>query len=52
MEYSGAGGTLIHEKNQKQEISWHCPFKPSSKEGVQYNAHLQNPKYRKSTGET
>ncbi len=28
MEYSGAGGKLIHEKNQKQKISWHCPFKP------------------------
>ncbi len=27
MEYSGAGGNLIHEKNQKQKISWHCPFK-------------------------
>ncbi len=26
-EYSGAGGKLIHEKNQKQKISWHCPFK-------------------------
>jgi hypothetical protein len=26
--YSGAGGKLIHEKNQKQKISWHCPFKP------------------------
>ncbi len=26
MEYSGAGGKLIHEKNQKQKISWHCPF--------------------------
>ncbi len=25
-EYSGAGGKLIHEKNQKQKISWHCPF--------------------------
>ncbi len=24
---SGAGGKLIHEKNQKQKISWHCPFK-------------------------
>jgi hypothetical protein len=21
-EYSGAGGKLIHEKNQKQKISW------------------------------
>ncbi len=27
MRYSGAGGKLIHEKNQKQKISWHCPFK-------------------------
>ncbi len=26
MGYSGAGGKLIHEKNQKQKISWHCPF--------------------------
>ncbi len=26
MEYSGAGGKLIHEKNPKQKISWHCPF--------------------------
>ncbi len=23
MEYSGAGGKLIHEKNQKQKILWH-----------------------------
>ncbi len=27
MEYSRAGGKLIHEKNQNQKISWHCPFK-------------------------
>ncbi len=26
MGYSGAGGKLIHEKNQKQTISRHCPF--------------------------
>ncbi len=25
--YSGAGGKLIDEKNQKRKISWHCPFK-------------------------
>ena len=25
--YSGAWGKLIHEKNHKQKISWHCPFK-------------------------
>ncbi len=27
MEYSGVGGKLIHENNQKQKISWHYPFK-------------------------
>ncbi len=27
MVYSGAWGKLIHEKNQRQKISWHCPFK-------------------------
>ncbi len=27
MLYSGALGKLIHEKNQKSKISWHCPFK-------------------------
>ncbi len=26
MDYSGAGGKLIHQKNRKQKISWHCPF--------------------------
>ncbi len=26
MWYSGAGGKLIDEKNQKRKISWHCPF--------------------------
>ncbi len=25
MVYSG-WGKLIHEKNQKSKISWHCPF--------------------------
>ncbi len=30
MEYSGAGKKLIHEKNQKQKISWHCPFTASN----------------------
>ncbi len=24
--YSDAWGKLIHEKNQKSKISWHCPF--------------------------
>ncbi len=27
MGYSGAGGKLIHEKNEKQKFLWHCPFK-------------------------
>ncbi len=27
MVYSRAWGNLIHEKNQKSKISWHCPFK-------------------------
>jgi hypothetical protein len=29
MEYSGVGGKVINEKNQKQKISWHCPFNPN-----------------------
>jgi hypothetical protein len=36
MEYSGAGGKLIHEKNQKQKISWHCPFKDVTKLDQEY----------------
>ncbi len=37
MEYSGAGGKLIHEKNQKQKISGHCPFKTNTKKrGIFY----------------
>jgi hypothetical protein len=27
MVYSEDWGKLIHEKNQKSKISWHCPFK-------------------------
>jgi hypothetical protein len=27
MVYLGAWGKLIHEKEQKSKISWHCPFK-------------------------
>jgi hypothetical protein len=27
MGYSEAWGKLIHEKNLKSKISWHCPFK-------------------------
>jgi hypothetical protein len=32
MDYSGTGGKLIQEKNQKQKISWHCPFKLTVKQ--------------------
>ncbi len=28
MEFAGSGGEMVHEKNQKQKISWHCPFNP------------------------
>jgi hypothetical protein len=28
--YSGAWGKLIHEKNLKLKIWWHCPFKLSA----------------------
>jgi hypothetical protein len=31
MVYSGAWGKLIHEKNQKSKISWHCPFKENKR---------------------
>ncbi len=34
MGHSGAGGKLIHKKNPKQKISWHCPF------NVQYVAWI------------
>ncbi len=33
MGYSGAGGKLIDEKNQKQKISWHYPFNAISFRG-------------------
>jgi hypothetical protein len=32
MAYSGAWGKLIHEKNLKRKISWHCPFKSSARD--------------------
>ncbi len=34
MQYSGAGGKLIHQKNQKQKISWHCPFKKTTTKNI------------------
>ncbi len=30
MLFSGVSGKTIHEKNLKQKISWHCPFKPQA----------------------
>ncbi len=29
MLFSEAWGKMIHEKNLKKKISWHCPFKVS-----------------------
>ncbi len=34
MLLSGAWGKVIHEKNLKQNISWHCPFKPAFTAGL------------------
>ncbi len=31
MLFSGARGKMFHENNQKQIISWHCPFKTNPK---------------------
>jgi hypothetical protein len=47
MECSGAGGKLIHEKNQKQKISWHCPFKVNTTYKLKSGTNLQ--KIRPST---
>jgi hypothetical protein len=42
MGYSGAGGKLIDEKNQKKKISRHCPFK--EREIIHPYDILQSPK--------
>ncbi len=34
MGYSWAGGKMMHEKNQKQKILWHCPFKVIGRRGL------------------
>ncbi len=39
MWYSGAGGKLIHEKNMKQKIAWHCPFNCFDTPCLCSNAH-------------
>ncbi len=41
MGYSGAEGKLIHEKNQKQKILWHSPFK------ITLSGPKWTPKYKK-----
>jgi len=41
MGYSGAGGKLIHEKNQKQKISLHCPFNHSFVARIKFNSMLR-----------
>ncbi len=44
MEYLGAWGTLIHEKNLKSEISCQTPFKARYKQGtvnLKLNAFFQ-----------
>ncbi len=49
MGYSGAGGKLIDEKNQKQKISWHCPFKLALRsdraEGELYTVAVLAPRF-------
>ncbi len=40
MENSGAGGKQIHEKNQKQKISWHCPFNKHGIAGASLPNHM------------
>ncbi len=39
MVQSEAWGKLIQEKNQKQKISWHCPFKFLSGERTRFFYH-------------
>ncbi len=39
MVYSGDWGKLIHEKNQKPKISWHCPFKSKQPDIVSIICH-------------
>ncbi len=43
MGYSGAGGELIYEKNQKKKISLHRPFNSNASIHVQCQSVL---KYR------
>jgi hypothetical protein len=46
MVYSGAWGKLIHKKNKKSKISWHCPFKSKLQVLVDFNSFLMLSHYR------
>ncbi len=39
MVESEAWGKLIQEKNQKQKISWHCPFNYSPSPPLPYTVY-------------
>ncbi len=38
----GAWGKVIHEKNLKQKVSWHCPFKEEGEEGFSTRSTTAN----------
>ncbi len=40
MLFLGAWGKVIHEKNLKQKISWHCPFKEHHSTIRAHEAHF------------
>ncbi len=40
MLFSGAWGKVIHEKNLKQKISWHCPFNRGKWEKCRQPDHI------------
>ncbi len=42
MGYSGAGGKLIYENNQKQKISWLSPFKKEKKVNSSFEKKLSD----------
>ncbi len=46
-----AGGKLIHEKNQQQNISWHCPFKAIRVTGALPRPHAVRAAHQKEEKE-
>jgi hypothetical protein len=55
MGYSGTGGKLIHEKNQKQKTLLHCPFKgvktliiPSLQFAIEWTSERMQEKVRQT----